>query len=101
MQTITFNPENWIADEMTATISGNEIEVQGEKLTLVQQPPLFDENGDVKWDFHCFAIYHEGRKIGSASRFGCDEEFELLGAGIHRQHADPRILAAIYAANCL
>ena len=101
MKTITFNPENWNDNIATIKADGNELEVNGEKLTLVQQPPLFSEDSNVKWDFHSFEIRHEGHKIATVCRFGCDKQFELSGASISRQHEDPRILAGIAACNLL
>lgn len=104
MTKIEFNPENWV-DE-TATLIADDaamtIEIKGETLFLDQQPPIFEAT-DAKpdWDFHCYHLMLRGEKVASLTRFGKDAQWELLGAGIDRQNANPFILAGLWAANCL
>lgn len=99
MTTITFNPENWIDDEAKAVVKGNTVTVNGDTLTLEEMPVVLDDNGESKWDFFWIKLIHEGRKIGSISKFRNDAQWELLGCSLERNHADPKVLAGIVLSN--
>ena len=99
MITMTFNPENWVDDQLELVATDDTVTVRGETLTLEVQPVVYDEDGKTDWDFYLIVLKHEGRKIGSMSKFGKDKEWELLGCGLSRQHEDARVLAGITIAN--
>jgi len=100
MTTMTFNPENWINDELELVATDDTVTVNGETLTLDVQPVQYDEEGNTKWDFYLIVLRNsDGTKIGSMSKFGGDKVWELLGCGISRQHADARVLAGMVIAN--
>ena len=95
----TFNPENWVHDELELTATDDTVTVRDVTLTLKVEPVQYDEEGNTDWDFYLIVLMHEGQKIGSMSKFGKDKEWELLGCGLERQHADSRVLAGIVIAN--
>jgi len=106
MKTITFNPENWKDQEAKARIDGNIVYINDEKLELVQQPIIFSEINNAKYDYHSYAVMWEGQKLCTISRFGADFDddrgpWETCDAAVYRQHDNPHVLAAIMACNLI
>ena len=99
-ETITFNPQNWVDDSVTAEIKGDTLTVRGETLTIKRQPTLRDPE-DSKFDLQKIYVEWDGLKLAVLYKFGDETRWTAVHGDIERDHEDYMVLAGIIACNVI